>query len=77
MFDLQLVVRCKYHQIPCSLSLFLFQFVGHGKYRQITSDPELVEPDNGESSMLLVKEVIHIEAPELTLHESVQTLNFW
>jgi hypothetical protein len=77
VFLRQLVGRLFYHRIQCLVNQIVFQFVGHGKYRRITSDPELVEPDDGESSTLLVEEVIHIEAPELTLHESVQTLNFW
>ncbi|GAQ89948.1 Nodulin-like [Klebsormidium nitens] len=58
-------------------------FFGRPRYKHVSSDLDALNPDDEESSTLLQEEPVHtdkpvhLEMPELTLYESVQTANFW
>jgi hypothetical protein len=54
----------------------LLQFVGGSEYRRL-SDADEEQVSGGEEQVLGVEKFVRVAAPELTLSESLRTVDYW
>lgn len=54
----------------------MLQFVGGSEYRRL-SDADEEQVSGGEEQVLGVEKFVRVAAPELTLSESLRTVDYW